>query len=85
MVKSLKTENVKKGESISFSFDTSLKHPGNLIVRNENNKQNFGLVEQKLNGNSFVVPEESGEQIFMISGFWDETHSVDYAFKINIQ
>ncbi|MEQ8154371.1 MAG: hypothetical protein ABRQ25_05745 [Clostridiaceae bacterium] len=88
LVKNLKDESVKKGESISFSFDTTLKQPGkvtvNLVVPNLSSREKFGLSGQKCNGSSFIVPNEIGEQIFIITAFWDETHTVDYVFKVTI-
>lgn len=89
LVKNLKAATIKKDGDIHVTFNTSWKQPNkltvNLVLPNQKNQQNFGLREQKLNENSFRAPKESGQYIYLITGYWDETHSVDYALKINIQ
>jgi len=42
------------------------------------------MIEQQLEGNSFIVPEEGGPYIFVLTGYWDDSHAVDYAFKIAV-
>lgn len=87
MVKELSTVRVKKGERVYFSFNTSRPPKENnvyLIVPNQKEPQEFGMIDQPLKGNSFIVPEESGQYIYILTGYWDDSHAVDYAFKITV-
>ncbi|GAB6151908.1 hypothetical protein JCM17380_06580 [Desulfosporosinus burensis] len=87
LVKELHTVIAKKGERVYFNFKTSrppIRNTVYLIVPNEKEPLNFGMIEQPSEGNSFIVPEESGPYIFVITGYWDDSHAVDYAFKITV-
>ena len=85
LVKELHKAIVKKGERVHFEFKTSQPPKRNtvfLIVPNIKEPLNFGMIEQPSEGNSFIVPKESGQYIFVHRGYWDDSHAVDYAFKI---
>jgi len=87
LVKELHKVMVKKGERVHFEFKSSQPPKRNtvyLIVPNEKEPLNFGMIEQPSEGNSFIVPKESGQYIFVLTGYWDDSHAVDYAFKITV-
>ena len=87
LVSEIHTVIAKKGERVSFHFKTSrppIRNTVYLIVPNEKEPLNFGKIEQPTEENSFVVPKESGLYIFVLTGYWDDSHAVDYAFKITV-
>ncbi len=82
LAKNLKATSVKKDEKIKFTFDTLWKQPNETTVYLV--KSGIGLDKQIENINFFNAPKEKGEYIFLIFGLWDEGHSVNYVFKINV-
>ncbi|MCO5386411.1 MAG: hypothetical protein NHB14_12305 [Desulfosporosinus sp.] len=87
LVKELQTGIVKNGERVYFEFTTSNPPKRNnvyLIVPNEKEPLEFGMIEQPLDGNSFIVHGEGGQYIYVLTGYWDDSHHIDYAFKITI-
>lgn len=89
LVKNLTSISVKKEDSINFVFKTSYKQPTKttvyLIVPKKENPYNFSMVKQSSNDNYFNVPKEEGEYIFFIDGYWDDTHNVEYCFRVNVK
>ncbi|ENK1243840.1 hypothetical protein AB2063_001999 [Clostridium botulinum] len=88
LAKNLKASSVEKGGQIKFAFNTLLRQPSktsvNLIIYNKDNPSDIKLKEQVINVDSFNAPKRRGEYIFLISSLWDEGHSIDYVFKINV-
>jgi hypothetical protein len=89
LVENLNSISVKKEDSVNFVFQTSYKQPTKttvyLIVPNKENPYNFSMINQPSNDNYFNVPKEKGEYIFFIDGYWDDTHNVEYCFRINVE
>lgn len=86
LLKNLTTTYVEKGQEIKFSFDTSWKQPIKnvlYLVKSDINNP-YILDEQLINSNSFNAPIEKGEYNFIIYSSWDEGHSVNNVFKINV-
>lgn len=88
-VKNLKITSIRGGDTINFVFKTFYKQPIKttvyMVIPNKKEPHNFGMIQQASNTNYFNVPKEKGEYILIIMGYWDETHSVDYYLKINVQ
>lgn len=89
LVKNLKIISVKKEDTIKFTFKTIYKQPIkttiNLVVPNKKSPSKFSVIKQSSNNNYFNVPKKTGEYIFLITGYWDETHSAEYYFRVNLQ
>ena len=89
LVENLNNISVKKEDPLNFVFKTSYKQPAETnvyrVVPNKENPANFGMVKQSSNDNYFNVPKEKGEYIFIIDGYWDETHNISYFFRINVE
>jgi len=89
LVGNLNSISVKKEDSVNFEFKTSYKQPRRttvyLIVPNKENPYNFSMIKQSSSDNYFNVPKEKGEYIFFIDGYWDDTHNVEYCFRINVE
>ncbi|APC80428.1 hypothetical protein [Clostridium botulinum] len=88
LAKKLKASSVEKGEQIKFTFNTLLRQPSktsiNLVIYDKDNPSDIKLKEQVVNANSFNAPKKRGEYIFLIYSLWDEGHSINYVFKINV-
>ncbi|ACA56754.1 hypothetical protein FDC45_01050 [Clostridium botulinum] len=86
--KKLKASSVEKGGQIKFTFNTLLRQPSktsiNLVIYDKDNPSDIKLKEQVINVDSFNVPKKRGEYIFLIYSLWDERHSINYVFKINV-
>jgi len=83
LVKKLKDITLQQGEDIKFSFSDLWKQPNETavyLVMSDNS-----TIKQVENINSFSVPKEKGEYMYLISGKWDETHSMSYVFKVNVE
>lgn len=89
LVRNLNNISVKKGEVVNFVFKTSNKQPIRttvyMIVPNKESPTNFKMIKQSSHNDYFNVPEEKGEYIFFIDGYWDDTHNVEYCFRINVE
>ncbi|EDU38567.1 hypothetical protein CF098_01680 [Clostridium sporogenes] len=88
LAKKLKASSVERGGQIKFTFNTLLRQPSktsvDLIIYNKDNPSDIKLKEQVINVDSFNAPKKRGEYIFLIFSLWDEGHSINYVFKINV-
>lgn len=83
LAKKIKAINVQSGDKIEFSFSSFWKQPSETEVRLvASDNSTTKLVE---NTNFFNAPKEKGEYIYLISGYWDDTHCIGYVIKINVE
>ncbi|MHC1683097.1 MAG: hypothetical protein AB6733_09145 [Clostridiaceae bacterium] len=83
LAKNIKGTNVKSGEKIEFSFSSFWKQPSKTrvaLVASDNSASEIGE-----NTRYFNAPKEKGEYIYLISGYWDDTHCIGYVIKINVE
>lgn len=88
IVKNLKSISAKREDNVNFVFKTFCKQPTkitvNMVIPNKREPYKIRIIKQTSNYNYFNVPKETGEYIFLIRGYWDETHSVEYYFRIKV-
>lgn len=83
LAKNLKNTNVQGGDKIEFSFSSFWKQPVETKVFLVASDNSTSKVEE--NTSYFNAPKEKGEYIYLISAHWDDTHSIGYIIKINVE